>query len=160
MKKLLVTMVAVLAIVSTDVFADASKSSPLVGAWSVDVSRLPIPAEQRPKSVTITFKDGADGKWVTQVRVIAADGKESHADALSSLDGAVSPVIGNLEADASAVKMPMPNVLVMMLMRQSVPASTRVYAVSADGQSMIETACYFDKQGNPVMRTNYFKRIK
>ena len=160
MKKCLAVMLVVLSIFSTTVFADSSISSPLIGSWSVDISRLPIPADQRPKSVTITFKDGGEGKWATRVSVVATDDTENYADSLSTLDGKTSPVDGDLEADAVALKMPMPNVLIMMLSRNHVPASTRIYAVAADGQSMVETACYFNEQGNAVMRTNYFTRIR
>ncbi len=40
------------------------------------------------------------------------------------------------------------------------PASTRIYAVAADGQSMVETVSYFGEDGKPVMRKNYFSRIR
>ena len=41
-----------------------------------------------------------------------------------------------------------------------IPASTRIYTVAPDGKTMIETAGYIGEGGKPVMRTNYFKRIR
>jgi len=160
MKKFIAIMFVALSMLSTNAFAGSSSSSPLIGSWSVDLSRLPMPPDVRPKSVTIIFNETEDGKWGVQVKVIAHDGSESHAIGSSTLDGKASPVEGNLEADSAALKMPMPNVLIMMLSRESVPMSTRIYAAAADGQSMVETAAYFDEKGNPVMRTNYFTRLR
>ena len=94
------------------------------------------------------------------MEVTAADGSKSSAAGVATLDGAAAPVTGNLEADLAAVRMPAPNVLVMLLSRAGAPASTRVYAVSADGNSMVETVAYFAQDGSPVMRTNYFRRIQ
>lgn len=47
-------------------------AAPLAGSWSLDVAR--IPAEERPRSVTIAFTVSADGKWTTAVDVVAPDG--------------------------------------------------------------------------------------
>ena len=55
------------------VAAESVRGSPLVGRWSVDVSRLPMPPEARPRSVTITFAD-VDGKWATTVDIVDAGG--------------------------------------------------------------------------------------
>ena len=48
----------------------------------------------------------------------------------------------------------------MQLAQNGSPASTRIYAVSADGHSMIETVAYFDSDGGPVLRRNYFTRLR
>ena len=47
--------------------AAAMAASPLVGTWSLDVAK--IPAEERPREVTIEFGTTADGKWATHVRI-------------------------------------------------------------------------------------------
>jgi hypothetical protein len=160
MKQHLVVMIAVASVSGAAAPAGSPNVSPLVGSWSVDIARLPIPPEARPKSVTITFNDPGDGKWATQVEVVGADGSKSHAEGIATLDGTAAPVKGNFEADVAAVKLPAPNVLVMMLSRAGVPASTRIYTVAVDGESMVETAAYFEKDGSPVMRTNYFTRMR
>jgi hypothetical protein len=160
MKAIISSLLAAFLIGGVPAQASSSNNSALIGKWAVDTSRLPIPPEARPKSVTITFDNSKDGRWTTRVEVVDAGGAASHAEGHSALDGAPEPVTGNLEADVAAATMPVPNVLVVQMARHGVPASTRVYTVSPDGKSMIETAAFFDKDGRPVMRTNYFKRVE
>ena len=90
----------------------ADEAAPILGAWAVDVSRLPVPPEARPKSVTMTFSDAGAGKYRTNVDIILADGSESHGSSTYALDGTAAPVIGSPEADVSAVIAPEPDVLV------------------------------------------------
>ena len=152
-------MTAALAL-SAPTHAEPSVPSPLIGTWAVDVSRLPIPPEARPKQVTIRFAEAGAGRWSTAVDVIDAGGGKHHAAGTSTLDGTPSPVEGNLEADVGAAVMPVPGVLVMQLVRGGVPASTRIYAAAVDGKSMIETSTYYSDDGRPVFRTNYFSRVQ
>jgi hypothetical protein len=139
--------------------AHAGDASPLLGQWAVDVSKLPIPPAARPRSVTFHFSEAADGKWFTQVDIVDAGGHRTHSTSTVDLQGNPAPIVDSMEADTVALKLPAPNVLVMDLVKRGVPASTRVYVVSADGQSMIETASYAGGQGMPMMRTNYFHRV-
>jgi hypothetical protein len=134
--------------------------SPLLGAWAVDVSKLPIPPEQRPRSVTFTFNDAGGGKWATLVDIVAPDGSATHGTTSYARDGTPWPVQGSPEADTTAVMMPKSDVLVMALSKGGVPGSIRVYAVAPDGKSMTEIATYFGREGKPVMRTNHFNRIR
>ena len=140
--------------------AASPQKSPLVGRWALDVSRMPVPPEARPKGVTIAFKDAGAGKWTTQVEIVDAGGGKSHAESTVPTDGTPTPVTGSLEADTAAAKMPQPGVLVMQLGKGSQPASTRIYSVSADGKTMTEIAAYFGQDGKPILRTNYFTRAK
>jgi hypothetical protein len=138
-----------------------TSASPLFGTWAVDVSRLPMPPEARPKSVTFTFRDAGAGKWTTNVDIVGGDGSERHMATTYAPDGTSSPIEGDkLEADTAAVKIPVPNVMVLELAKGGAPASTRVYTVAADGKTMIETAAYVGGDGKPVMRTNYFNRVR
>jgi len=135
--------------------------SPLFGTWAVDVTRLPMPPEARPKSVTFTFSDAGAGKWTTHVDIYGGDGSERHMVATNGLDGTPGPITGDqTEADTVAAKLPAPNVMVMQLAKSGISASTRVYTVAPDGTTMIETAAYFGPDGKPLLRTNYFSRIK
>lgn len=134
--------------------------SALAGTWAVEVSRLPIPVEARPKSVTVTFAEAAGGRLATRVEVVDAAGTVLYAESVAALDGAPVDVKGNLEADSAAASMPAPGVLVMQLARGGVPGSTRVYTVAADGQSMVETAANVGDDGRPFMRTNRFSRVR
>ena len=139
----------------------AEPASPLLGSWAVDVTRLPMPPEARPKRVTFTFSDAGAGKWMTKVDIFGGDGSERHMVATNPVDGTPTAITGDqMEADSVAAKLPAPNVMVMQLARAGVPASTRVYTVAPDGQTMIETAAYVGSDGKPLLRTNYFNRIK
>ena len=76
-------------------------------------------------------------------------------------DGTPAPVEGDIaEADTGAVTMPALNVMVLALGKGGMPASTRVYTVAQNGQEMTETATYVGEDGKPIMRTNYFTRIR
>ena len=146
-------------IVALDAFG-GPVSSPLIGSWAVDVSRLPIPPEARPKSVTISSSDAGEDALTMNVKIIDAAGAEISSAGTGTLDGKATSVAGSPEADLSAMKMPAPGVLVLALSKGGVPASTRIYAVADDGRTMVETAVYFGSNGQPVMRTNYFARVQ
>lgn len=140
--------------------ADAGAASAVLGAWSVDTARLPMPAGARPRSVTITFSEAGAGLLRTKVDVIDPSGARLQAEGVTPLDGSPTPVKSNFEADVSATTMPRPEVLVMQLAKGGVPASTRIYTVSAAGDTMVEIVAYFAADGQPVLRRNYFSRIR
>ncbi|MEA9554581.1 LuxR family transcriptional regulator [Xanthomonas nasturtii] len=131
--------------------------SPLVGTWLLDIGILPMPAAVRPKRVVLEFKQIPGNKWSTSAEIVEHDDKTLQAQSTLLLDGTPGKASGTYLVDRAAVKMPEPGVLVMQLMYQGVPASTRTYTVSADGKVMTEIEAYF-KDGNPMMRTAYFKR--
>lgn len=132
----------------------------LAGKWTVDVSRLPIPPEFRPKSVTVTFADVPGGKLSTRVEVVDGAGAVNFAESVAELNGTPVPVKGNLEADTAAASMPAPGVLIMQLSRSGVPGSTRIYTLTADRKTMTETAANFGDDGRPFMRINHFSRVE
>ena len=140
--------------------AQQTRPPSILGAWAVDVTRLPIPPEQRPKSVTMTFSDAGGGKWRTNVDIVLADGTASHGVAIYEPNGKPAPVEGSPEADMAAVSVPRPDVLVMALSKGGVPGSTRVMTVAPDGKTLIEIASYFGRDGNPAMRPAYMTRIR
>jgi hypothetical protein len=132
--------------------------SPLLGAWAVDTTRLPMPPEARPKAVTLRFAAETGGRLRMTVDVELPNGAALHADGVTPLDGSATAVPANFEADVSASLMPQPQVLVLQLARGGQPASTRIYTVAADGRSMTETVAHFNAEGRPVLRTNWFTR--
>lgn len=160
MKAPLGFMLAAVLFHGAQAFAAPPKASPLVGTWSVDVARLSMPPAERPKSVTIAFSETDDGKWSTKVDIVDTAGGKQHAEGVAPLDGTPTPVTGSMETDLTAVKMPTPDVLVMQLGKGGNPASTRIYAVAADGKTMVETAAYFGQDGKPILRTSYFVRVR
>lgn len=159
MKAFLATVLLAGSVHAAPALAQSAAPSPLLGSWAVDLERLPMPPEARPKSVTITYSDAGGGKWRTNVDIIGK-GYENHTAGTYTPDGTPYTVEGSPEADIAAVKLPAPNVMVMVLGKGGVPASTRIYTVAPDGKTMIETAGYIGGDGKPVMRTNYFTRIR
>jgi hypothetical protein len=140
--------------------ADEHAISAWTGKWAVDISRLPIPAEARPRSVTITFAEAADGRLATRVEVVRPDDSVMYSESVAELNGTPVAAKGNLEADTVAVAMPAPGVLIMQLSLGGIPGSTRIYTLSDDHKSMVETAANFGADGRPYMRTNYFTRVQ
>lgn len=141
--------------------AAAAPASPLLGRWAVDLSRLPVPPEARPRSVTLSFAARPDGQWTTQVLIVAPDGSTRAMTSAAPVDGSATvPIAGDtMEADRAALKLVADNVLVMALARNRAPASTRIYAVAPDGRHMTETAVYLGDDGKAVMRTNWFTKL-
>lgn len=156
MKRLLAIVLLAAAIVTGPALA----SSPLLGSWAVEVSQLPMPPEQRPKSVTFTFAASGDNELTIDVSIVTPDGTEMRSAAVASLDGKPVPVKNSIEADVAAAKQPSPDVLVLVLSKGGVAGSTRVYAVQPGGTTMVETATYFGADGQPIMRTNQFSKIQ
>ena len=160
MKTFAALLLAVSVIFQSSLTAEAKASSALLGAWAVDTSKLPLPPAARPKSVIISFSAEGSDQLRTKVEVVDPTGSKLEAEGVTPLDGSPTPVKSNFEADVSATTMPRPEVLIMQLAKSGSPASTRIYAVSPDGNSMIETVAYFDRNGQPVLRKNYFSRIR
>lgn len=130
---------------------------PLVGRWSLDVAR--IPAEERPRRVTMAFSVSPDQRWTTVVEIISPDGSSQHAESTASLDGVAVPVSGNMEfIDTVSLRQPAPNTLVMTLAKNGAPVSTRVYTVAKDGKSMTETIVWAGSSV-PKLETTHFDRI-
>lgn len=153
-------IVAVAPASSTDATQAHATSSRLLGSWSVDIARLPMPPEQRPKNVRFSFDDAGDGKWKVRVDIVYAPGDEVHSTSTAALDGTSALIENSPEADHVQLKQPVPNVLVMALQRDGVLVSTRIYSVMPDGQSLVETAVYPGQDGLAVMKTNYFERVR
>ena len=130
---------------------------PLAGRWSLDVAR--IPAAERPRGVTMTFRVSDNRQWTIQAEIIGPDGSRQHAESSAAADGVPVPMTGNMPfADRVALRQPTPNTLVMTLTKDGAPVSTRVYTVEADGRSMKETIVWAGNTA-PRMVTTYFNRL-
>ncbi|HEX7816870.1 hypothetical protein [Dyella sp.] len=130
----------------------------LLGSWLLDTSRLPMPPDQRPKSVKFSFDDAGAGRWNVHVDIVYAPGQEVHSVAIASLDGSSAQIDRSPEADHVQLKQPAPNVLVMALHKDGTLVSTRIYSVTPDGNNLVETAVYPGQNGMAVMKSAYFKR--
>ena len=135
-------------------------ASPLLGSWALDISQMSVPADARPKAVTITFAVTGEGKWTTRVLIVGKDASERDMMSSYQRNGSAVPIEGDqLEADTVAVATPTPKIMVMAMAKDRHPASTRVYTVSDDGNIMVEEAVTYNDSGMPVIRTNRFSRI-
>ncbi|KOR49903.1 LuxR family transcriptional regulator [Xanthomonas oryzae] len=157
MKSAWVALVAAVLLQAIPAFSTPTAPSPLVGTWLLDNASLPMPAAVRPKRVVLEFKQVPGNKWATSAEITQNGNTKLQAHSTLLLDGTPGQASGTYLVDRAAVKMPAPDVLVMQLMYQGVPASTRTYTVSADGKVMTEIEASF-KDDNPAMRTAYFKR--
>ena len=145
---------------STDATQTREAASPLLGRWLLDTARLPMPPDQRPKSVQFSFGDVGGGKWTVHVDIVYAPGHEVHSASTVALDGTLAVVENSPEADHVQLKHPAPNVLVMALLKGGVLVSTQIYAVMPDGQHLVETAVYPGQEnGLAAMKTSYFERV-
>ena len=156
------TLIAALAIAAfhvAPVFAASPAKSPLIGQWTLDVDTLPMPPQARPKSVHLEFRDAPDGKWKTRVEITDQNDQAMFTESTLPLDGTPGRASGNYWVDVIAAKMPAPNVLVMQIVYQGIPRSTRVFSVDADGRVLTETETYFKEDGTPMQRTAFFSRV-
>ena len=131
-------------------------ASPLIGAWSLDVAQ--IPSEERPRAVTIVFRQAAEGRWSTLVEIVAPDGSRMTAASTARLDGVAVPVTGNMGfIDSISLRQPEPATLVMTLAKDGKRVSTRVYTSAEHGRSMTETIVWA-AEGMPDIVTTRFNR--
>ncbi|QAY79425.1 helix-turn-helix transcriptional regulator [Sphingosinicella sp. BN140058] len=141
-----------------NVQAAASDQLPLVGKWSLDVSR--IPANERPQSVTLAFSVSADRLWTGESEIVARDGARQHAKATGAADGAPVPLTGSMTfADEVSMRQPAPNTLVLTFTKAGKPVSTRVYTIEDNRESMKETIVWAENV-TPRMVTTYFSRVR
>lgn len=158
MKAILGPSLAFAMLLSVPAFAASATESPLSGHWKLDVGSLTMPAEMRPKSVNLHFREAEDGKWTSRVEIVDQNGNGLHSESTLSLDGTPGRATGTYWVDVIAAKMPAPNVLVMQFVYEGIPRSTRVFSVDADGKVLTETEAYSREDGTPMLRTALFTR--
>jgi DNA-binding CsgD family transcriptional regulator len=135
----------------------AAATSQLAGRWSLDIAK--IPADERPRAVTIAFAPASRGRWHTVVTVEAPDGTVRKAESTAALDGEAVPVTGSMAGiDSVSLRQPDANTLVMTLGKGGQRVSTRVYTVAAHGLTMTETIVWA-AEGMPQMVTTTFYRV-
>lgn len=137
----------------------ADQPAPLLGTWALDLEHSQIPVDQRPKSVTITYKDVGGGKWSTDVAIVGSNDGKINATGTYPLDGSPAPSTGYHNVDTVAAKSPEPNVLVMAFYKEGMPRTTRTYTVAPDGKTMSETIVWLNINGKPEITTNEFIRV-
>jgi hypothetical protein len=134
----------------------AQTAQPFLGAWTVDVSKLPVP--EPPASVTIRWTDAGAGKLTMSVDIVDRRGVKTHADSTFTLDGTPARAVGSLDVDIVSMTMPSYRVLVMGAGMAGNPSNTRIFAVSSDGRRMTETIVSHGPGGVPSTRVNQWTR--
>ena len=138
-----------------------TEHSPFIGKWELDLTRMPATYGSPPKRVVYGFQDAGRGTWRTTIDITAPDDSVRHIAVQYRRDGHM--VVGkgdSADGETAAVNSPAPNVLVMSLAKNKALESVRVYAVSADGKEMTESAADVDNPGVPFVRNFHFKRIE
>lgn len=138
----------------------ATASSPFLGEWELDLTRMPDTYGPPPKKVIYTFADIGSGQWRTTIDITAPDDSVRHMAIQYRRDGRVAQSEGNTyEGEDAAINAPAPDVLVMSISREKRLGSVRTYVISPNGQEMTEAAANVDRTGMPFVRNFYFKRI-
>ena len=136
-------------------------ASAFLGEWELDLTRMPDSYGPSPKRVVYSFADIGDGQWRTTIDITAPDGSVRHIAMRYRRDGKAVPGEGDrVDGDTAALGSPAPNVLVMTVGQNKALGSVRVYAVSADGREMTESAANVDNDGAPFVRNFHYKRIR
>ena len=131
--KILLSMCAFAAMAAPAFARSAHKQPPSsLGKWALDVAKMPVTYGTPPKSVTYAFSDIGNGTWQTTIDIVMPDESVRHMEVRYRRDG---QAVKGLE-------------------------SVRVYAVSADGNEMTESAADVDDDGTPFVRNFRFTRIR
>jgi hypothetical protein len=143
--------------------AETPTTSPLLGIWKLDVSKLPLPPGAKPpRSVTLVVAEVGQGRWKTTIDTVNADGTTRHSEATYGIDGtpaAVSDSMGG-EVDTVSITRPTPSTLIMGTTLGGNLGTTRVFTVLPDGRHQTETVVWRGDDGKPHTRTNAWTRVE
>jgi hypothetical protein len=138
-----------------------AEQSPFLGEWELDLTRMPDTYGPPPKKVIYAFKDVGSGTWQTKIDITGRDDSVRHIAIQYRRDGQAVPGEGDIaDGESAAVNSPAPNVLVMSLSKNKGLESVRVYAISADGTEMTESAADVNGEGAPFVRNFHFRRVR
>jgi hypothetical protein len=138
----------------------AAPSPQFVGAWTLDVSKMPPgPAgEAPPKSVTLVTKE-AGGRWTSTIEIVGPDGKTSTQELASyTADGSPTPFTSDPAIDTIVVTSPDPNTLVLKESKAGKLVQTETIKLSADGKQQVVTAEGVGPDGKPASSTETWNR--
>jgi hypothetical protein len=150
MRRVAQNVLLALVLCASSFTAASAEKHLLVGTWKVDLARLQHP--NPPKSVTLTLEEAKGGAYHVTVAIEAPDGSTSKSESTCKPDGSATRVVGSEDLDVVSMTMPSRRILVVGGGIAGHPATTRVFSLSDDGKSMIETAIRHLPDGTPYTR--------
>jgi hypothetical protein len=148
-KVMRVSVVFAAAILALAVLATAQTKDPFVGTWSLNVAKSKFDPGPGPKSSTSTYEPAGKGYKVT-VKSEPATGAPTQWSYTTDLDGKDSPMTGNMNADAIAVKRVDANTLEAVTKKGGKELSKQKRVVSGDGKTLTLTVTGMNAQGQKV----------
>ena len=143
-------MIVVLAgILAVAVLATAQTKDPFVGTWSLNVAKSKYDPGPGPKGGTTTYEAAGKGYKVT-VNAEPASGAPLQWSYTTNLDGKDSPMTGNPNADAIAVKRVDANTLEAVTKKDGKELSKQKRVVSGGGKTLTITTMGTNAQGQKV----------
>ena len=160
LRKKLVRVGATVALMfaSSNLFTDEPRPSPLVGTWVLNVGKSNFGGAPPLRSYAIRMADAGAGKLHAEGHWIDSDGTESHVEFTASLDGKVTPVSRNPDADAVSLTAISANSIRESVLKAGREVAWGTYTVSADGKTLRAVEGGKDETGATYRYVEVFER--
>jgi hypothetical protein len=137
--------------------AAAQQKDPLVGTWNLNLAKSKYSPGPPPKSATTTYEAAGKGYKVS-VKMEPASGPAQQWSYTTQLDGKDSPITGNPNADAVAVKRIDANTLESESKQGGKVVVTQKIVVAADGKTRTVTTTGTNAQGEKVHNVAVYEK--
>jgi hypothetical protein len=144
-----VMIVLAAGVLAVAVLATAQPKDPFVGTWVLNVAKSKYDPGPAPKGGTTTYEPAGKGYKVT-VKAEPASEAPLQWSYTTELDGKDSPMTGNPNADAIAVKRVDAHTLEAVTKKGGKELAKQKRVVSADGKTMTITTAGMNAQGQKV----------
>ena len=152
-----VTIVFAAGVLAAAVLATAQTKDPFVGTWTLNVAKSKYDPGPAPKGGTTTYEAAGKGYKVT-VKAEPASGPALQWSYTTDLDGKDSPMAGNPNADAIAVKRVDANNLEAVAKKGGKELTNQKRVVSGDGKTMTITMTGMNAQGQKVNNVAVYEK--
>jgi hypothetical protein len=157
MKTLLRPLAAFAVMVSITAISLAAGPDPVVGTWTLDLSKSTFPAGMAPKSQTRTYSQS--GPSITLVmKTVGADGKEATAQTTYQLDGKDYPITGSPDYDTLTAKQVNPRTATFTLKKGDKAVGSTNRTVSKDGKILTSKTSVTTAKGDKSESTMVFNK--
>jgi hypothetical protein len=128
-------------------FASAAGSpNPLVGNWTLDLSKSKFSPGPAPKSGSRTYAETPDGVAMT-FSGVGADGSSTSGQSTFKYDGKDYPITGSPDYDTLALKRVNGSTVKATLKKAGKPVGTTVRTISAHGKVLTLSSKYTNDKG-------------